>query len=253
MKSCELHLILDAFYYLFLSLQEEVALLSEQVKTMVHMSEFIDFGKLKDAINTLESEKAELQREKDWAIAKADAHEEDIALLHAQIKSLCKETLDEDDGIDHASIHVMNEMNERTASAEEKVIALEQRLHAINELNNINRGQFAMKCLGDAVISVMSDGAWIRNATISRALDLDAHVYANTTLPALQTREPGHVGHITRITLGKLQDEGLVEQNTTQGHRHYRSWRLTEEGKEYRNGDNFPDGIKHVEDLVGDQ
>ena len=52
--------------------QEEVALLSEQVKTMVHMSEFIDFGKLKDAINTLESEKAELQREKDWAIAKAD-------------------------------------------------------------------------------------------------------------------------------------------------------------------------------------
>ena len=217
------------------------------------MSDFIDFGKLKDAINTLESEKAELQREKDWAIAKADAHEEDIALLHAQIKSLCKETLDEDDGIDHASIHVMNEMNERTASAEDKVIAVEQRLHAINELNNINRGQFAMKCLGDAVISVMSDGAWIRNATISRALDLDAHVYANTTLPALQTREPGHVGHITRITLGKLQDEGLVEQNITVGHDDYKAWRLTEEGKEYRNGDNFPDGIKHVEDLVGDQ
>ena len=97
----------------------------------------------------------------------------------------------------------MNEMNERTASAEEKVIALEQRLHAINELNNINRGQFAMKCLGDAVISVMSDGAWIRNATISRALDLDTDVYANT--PLTTTRGQGHVGHITRITLGKLR------------------------------------------------
>ena len=133
--------------------QEEVALLSEQVKTMEKSAKAWSEGH--DAINTLESEKAELQREKDWAIAKADVHEEDIALLHAQIKSLCKETLDEDDGIDHPSIHVMNEMNERTASAEEKVIALEQRLHAINELNNINRGQFAMKCLGDAVISVM--------------------------------------------------------------------------------------------------
>ena len=46
----------------------------------------------------------------------------------------------------------MNEMNERTATAEDKVMALEQRLHAVNKLNQINRGQFAMKCLGDAVI-----------------------------------------------------------------------------------------------------
>ena len=97
----------------------------------------------------------------------------------------------------------------------------------------------------------MSDGAWIRNATISRDLDLDADVYANTTTPT--TRGEGHVGHITRITLGKLQDEGLVEQNITVGHDDYKAWRLTEAGKQYRDGDNFPDGIKHVEDLVGDQ
>jgi len=60
-------------------------------------------------------------------------------------------------------------------SAEEQVMALEQRLHAVNKLNNINRGQIGMKCLGDAVISVFPNIAvlrWQRNAQISRALDL---------------------------------------------------------------------------------
>jgi len=82
--------------------------------------------------------------------ATMDAHEEDLALLHAQIKALCKETLDEDAPY-HPSIHGMNDMNECTATANEKAMALEQRLLAINELNNINRAQFGMKLLCDAV------------------------------------------------------------------------------------------------------
>jgi len=67
---------------------------------------------------------------------------------------------------------------------------------------------------------------------MSRLLYLDADVYANTTCTT--TRGEGHVGHITRITLGKLQDEGLVEQNNTVGHRHNKAWRLTEEAKQVR-------------------
>ena len=187
--------------------QQEVLHLSEQVNELRNRVEAshvrADLQGL--VVGELRGEKAELQKEKDCAIAKADAQEEDLALLHAQIKALCKETLDED-APDHPSIHVMNEMNERTASAEEKVIALEQRLHAVNKLNNINRGQFGMKCLGDAVISVFPNIAvlrWQRNAQISRALDLDTDVYANT--PLTTTRGQGHVGHITRITLGKLR------------------------------------------------
>ena len=71
---------------------------------------------------------------------------------------------------------------------------------------------------------------------------------ANTTTT---TRGEGHVGHITRITLGKLQDEGLFEQNNTVGDRHYKTWRLTKAGLDYRMGGKIPDdGIKHAEDLV---
>jgi len=142
--------------------QVQVALLSEQVKeksqqvlALTEASELsvklIHAQHADNAIGTLRYEK-----------------------VHAQIKALCKETLDED-APDHPSIHVMNEMNERTASAEEQVMALEQRLHAVNKLNNINRGQIGMKCLGDAVISVFPNIAvlrWQRNAQISRALDL---------------------------------------------------------------------------------
>ena len=63
-------------------------------------------------ITKLVIEKKELEKVKDWAVAKADAHEEDIALLRQQIKALCKETLDEA-APDHPSIHVMNEMNDQ--------------------------------------------------------------------------------------------------------------------------------------------